>query len=117
MKKIKNQKLAHRLRRRRKIRARLSGTSEVPRLSVFRSNKYIYAQLIDDTRGVTIAAASDINMTGKTKMERAQAVGKKIAELAKERKIERVVFDRGGFIFTGRVKALAQGARNAGLIF
>ena len=117
MKRVKNQKIINRLRRRSKIRARIAGTSSIPRLSVFRSNKYIYAQLIDDTKGITIVAASDIGTKGKTKVERANEVGKTIAKLAKEKNIDKVVFDRGGFIFTGRIKALAQGARDGGLIF
>ena len=102
----------------RKIRATISGTAERPRLSVFRSNKFIYAQLIDDAAKTTIAAASDQKATKNAKkMEGAIAVGKQIAALAKERGIEAAVFDRNGFKYAGRIKALADAAREAGLTF
>ncbi|MCB9809101.1 50S ribosomal protein L18 [Candidatus Nomurabacteria bacterium] len=110
-------KIIQRLRRHARIRSRVAGTSERPRLAVFRSNKFIYAQLIDDTTGTTLAAANDVKSTTGTKIERAQAVGKNIAELAQKANITSVVFDRGGFIFTGRVQALADAAREAGLQF
>lgn len=107
-------------RRHRRIRAKVFGTAEKPRLSVFRSNKFIYGQLIDDTKGHTMFAVSDMLLeTGakKTKLEKAKFVGAMLGKMAVDKKIEKVVFDRGGFIYTGRVKALAEGAREAGLKF
>ena len=89
----------------------------MPRLSVYRSNVYIYAQLIDDTKGTTIGQASDVTVKTGTIMERAVEVGKKIAEVAKANKIEKVVFDRNGFKYSGRIKTLADSARTAGLTF
>lgn len=113
-----NIKTEKRARLHKKIRTRVSGTAERPRLAVFRSNRYMYAQLIDDVRGVTLASASDIALTDKiTKVERAKTVGKKLAEEAKKNKITTVVFDRGGFSYRGRVQALADAAREAGLSF
>lgn len=103
--------------RQNRIRAKISGTAARPRLAVFRSNTAIYAQLIDDTAGRTLAAASDAKAKKGTKTERATAVGTQLAEAAKSHKIETVVFDRGGFQYTGRVKALAEAARAAGLKF
>ncbi|GIV00096.1 MAG: 50S ribosomal protein L18 [Actinomycetota bacterium] len=105
-----------RIRRHRRIRKKISGTPERPRLSVFRSNRHIYAQLIDDLAGRTLAAASDleVGMDG-TKTERARAVGRLIAERAKAAGIERAVFDRGGRRYHGRVAAVAEGAREEGL--
>ena len=118
MKKVKNLKIVKRLRRHARIRAKVQGTKEIPRLAVFRSNKYIYAQLIDDVSGVTIVAASDVAIKGKkTKVERAKEVGATLAKTAKGNKISNVVFDRGGFIFIGRVRSLAEGAREGGLVF
>ena len=107
---------SERLNRVRRIRAKLSGTSYRPRLVIFRSLKGITVQLIDDTAGKTLVAASDRGLTG-TRMERAQAVGQKIAELAKEKKIKTVVFDRAGNRYHGRVSALADAARAHGLVF
>ena len=103
------------------IRSKIFGTSDIPRLAVFRSNKQIYAQLIDDTVGKTLASASSNNknlakLKG-TKIDQAIAVGKSIAENAKSAGIETVVFDRGGFLYHGRVKALAESARESGLKF
>lgn len=103
------------------IRSKIFGTSDVPRLAVFRSNKQIYAQVIDDTVGKTLAAAASndknfANFKG-TKIEQASAVGKSIAENAKSAGIETVVFDRGGFLYHGRIKALAESARETGLKF
>ena len=98
------------------IRKKISGTSDKPRLSVFRSNKEIYAQLIDDVKGCTLASASSVNVKG-TKIEQAGHVGKIIAENAKKAGIENVVFDRGGFLYHGRIKALADSARESGLNF
>lgn len=113
----KNHKIAKRERRHKKIRVSISGTSEIPRLSVFRSNQFIYAQLINDKEGKTLVSASDIAIKGKTKGERAKIVGEEIAKKAKDSKISKVVFDRGGFTYTGRIKNLADGAREGGLNF
>jgi len=98
------------------IRNKVSGTSEKPRLAVFRSNKEIYAQVIDDVAGTTLASASSADAKG-TKTEQAALVGKLIADNAKKAGVEAVVFDRGGFLYHGRVKALAESAREAGLKF
>jgi large subunit ribosomal protein L18 len=89
----------------------------MPRLSVFRSGKFIYAQVIDDTVGLTLVAASDLKSKKGTKTERAKAVGLQIAEMAKAKGITKVVFDRGGFLYRGRVATLADGAREGGLKF
>ncbi|MFT7557724.1 MAG: large subunit ribosomal protein L18 [Planctomycetota bacterium] len=115
--KIKNEKLAKRIRRHKRIRTQISGTSLRPRLVVFRSNKFVYAQLIDDVTATTLASASDIKVAKGTKMERAKTVGSEIASTAKKMGITTVVFDRGGFLYTGRVQALADAAREAGLTF
>ncbi len=106
-----------RVRRHTRIRSRIFGTSETPRLAVSKSNKQISAQLIDDQNSVTLAAAHSREVKGKTLTEKAVLVGKSIAEKAKAKKIEKVVFDRGGFIYTGNIKALADGAREGGLKF
>ena len=108
-----------RLKRRKRIRGKISGTAERPRLSIFRSNKNIYAQLIDDVAGVTLASAStlDENVSDATKVEQAAAVGKAIAEAAKAKNISTVVFDRSGYLYHGRVQALADAARENGLDF
>ncbi len=120
----KNVSKAKRLeRRKRHVRAKVFGTPERPRLSVFRSLQHIYAQVIDDTHGVTLAAASTLDpaareqLDGKNKSAEAQVVGELIAKRAKERGVEQVVFDRGGNQYHGRVKALADAARAAGLSF
>lgn len=110
-------KTQQRDRRRKRIRAKVFGTSDCPRLSVFRSNKYISAQIIDDSLGSTLAAATTKNMKGKNNTEKAKAVGADIAEQAKAKKISKVVFDRGGYIYTGSIAAVALGAREAGLKF
>ena len=112
-----NKKIEKRIRLKKKIRTKIFGTAKVPRLSVFRSNKFIYAQIIDDAKGVTLAAASDVGVEKGTKVEKAKAVGKLVAEAAKKAKITKVVFDRGGFLYKGRVQALADGAREGGLEF
>ena len=111
-----------RLRRHRRVRLKVSGTIERPRLCVFRSLNHIYAQVIDDERGHTMAAASSLDADVKTKASAkksdvAQAVGKNVADRAKAAGISRVVFDRGGYQYHGRVKALAEAARAAGLEF
>ena len=111
------QKTQTRIRRHAKVRSKVSGTTERPRLSIFRSNKSIYAQLIDDVTGKTLVAASDVKETKGTNTDRAISVGKKIAEEAKKKKITTVVFDRGGYSYAGRVKVLADAAREAGLKF
>ncbi len=108
-----------RLRRRRRVRAKVRGTAERPRLAVFRSNRGVVAQLIDDDRGHTLAAASwtEQDLRQLDPMEQASRAGARIAERAKAAGIEQCVFDRGGFRYHGRVKALADGAREAGLAF
>jgi large subunit ribosomal protein L18 len=109
-----------RYQRHKRIRAKVKGTLKVPRLCVFRSSKHIYAQLIDDEKNIILASASDLKLKVKEnqkKIEKAREVGKLIAQKALERKIEKVVFDRGGYKFHGRVKALAEGAREGGLKF
>lgn len=112
-----NTKKEKRDRRHRRVRAKVVGTSERPRLSVFRSNKDLYAQIINDEKGVTLASASSIGIKGKKMMEKAVIVGETIAKNAKDKKITKVVFDRGGYVYTGKIKALAEGARAGGLIF
>ena len=111
-----------RTRRHRRIRITLHGSSERPRLNVFRSLQHIYAQVIDDTSGMTLVAASTNEPSVReglsgTKTERARAVGHTIAERAREKGVTAVVFDRGGYLYHGRVKALADAAREAGLQF
>jgi large subunit ribosomal protein L18 len=114
-------KLSRRQNIRYRIRAKIAGTAQKPRLSVFRSNKDIYVQLIDDDNAVTIAAASsrdkDVVAQSGTKTEKSKLVGQAIARKAKELGIEGVVFDRGGNLYHGRVKQVAEGAREGGLIF
>lgn len=113
-------KLEKRIRIKRRVRGKISGSSELPRLSVYKSNKEIYAQLIDDKSGTTLASASSrekgVDAKG-TKTEVSAAVGKAIAAKAKAAGIESIVFDRNGFVYHGRVKALADGAREGGLKF
>ncbi len=121
--KISNEKLRKRLKRKVHIRLRVTGTAVRPRLSVFRSARYVYAQAVDDTTGRVLAAASELEGTlktavaGKPKKERARAIGKAIGDKLKALNVESVVFDRNGFIFHGRVKEVADGARDAGLKF
>lgn len=114
-----NQKISRRVRIRRSIRTKVKGTADRPRLAVYRSNKAIYAQLIDDINAVTLASASSIGIDakGKDKSAVSKEVGALIAERAKAINIEGVVFDRGGYLYHGRVKSLADGAREAGLVF
>ena len=106
-----------------RVRKKVSGTAERPRLNVYRSSNEIYAQIIDDVKGVTIASCSTLdknlakNLEGKTKSEQAKLVGLELANRAKAAKVEEVVFDRGGYLYTGRVQALADGAREGGLRF
>ena len=109
-----------RLRRHRRVRGKVRGTAERPRLLVFRSNRGIFAQLVDDDAGKTLAAASWVNLPKSfkgDKTEQATEVGKQLAESAKQAGIASVVFDRGGYLYHGRVKALADGAREGGLRF
>lgn len=103
--------------RHRRIRAKVFGTKEKPRLSVFRSGRFIYAQLIDDAKGHTLVSINDRGEKKGTKTARAELVGERIAKKAPEKKISKVVFDRGGFKYTGRIRALAEAARKAGLKF
>ncbi len=127
MKAIKTQK---RDRRHARVRAKVLGTVERPRLSIFRSNKFIYAQIIDDEAGKTLVSASDMELKGATsakssgapkkkkgKIESSKTIGVELAKKAKEKNISKVVFDRGGYLYAGRVKAVAEGAREGGLDF
>jgi large subunit ribosomal protein L18 len=112
-----------RTRRKQRVRQKVLGTDERPRISVFKSNKHIYAQIISDERGMTLASVSTLSkelsarVHGVKGMEAAKQVGLAVAQLCKERHISRVVFDRNGFLFHGRVKALADGAHEGGLEF
>jgi len=108
-----------RVMRHERVRSKITGTPEVPRLCVFRSNKNISCQIIDDVNGVTLASASSLSLKLKNggNIEAGAAVGKAIAEAAKKAKITKVVFDRGGYLYHGRVKALAEAARENGLEF
>ena len=111
---------AQRLKRHKRVRAKISGTPEMPRLNVFRSEANIYVQVIDDVNGVTLASASSLDKAIEGyggNIAAATAVGKLVAERAKAKGIETVVFDRGGYLYHGRVKALAEGAREGGLKF
>ncbi|MCQ2334819.1 MAG: 50S ribosomal protein L18 [Paludibacteraceae bacterium] len=113
-----DKKIERRLKIKAHIRTKVSGTAERPRLTVFRSNSQIYAQVIDDTKGVTLASASSLAITDKiTKTEKAAIVGKAIAEAAQKAGVATVVFDRNGYLYHGRVKQLADAAREAGLNF
>ena len=110
-----------RLARHARVRSKVTGTTETPRLNVFRSNSNIFAQIIDDTKGTTLVSASSIDkelkLTNGGNVEAAKEVGKLIAERAKKAKITKVTFDRGGYLYHGRVKALAEAARENGLEF
>lgn len=111
------QKVHNRMARATRVRSRITGTPERPRLSVFRSNTHISVQLIDDTTGTTLCSASDIKGVTGSKTERAIAVGTAIAESMIKKGIQTCVFDRGGYLYHGRVKALADAARTAGIQF
>ena len=113
----KNVKREARIRRHARVRKNVSGTPEMPRLNVFRSNKAIYAQVIDDVAGTTLVSSSTLELKIKNggNIEAAKAVGKDVAEKCKKAKINKVVFDRGGYLYHGRVAALADSAREAGL--
>ena len=121
--KYESEKTRRRIGRKSSIRKRITGTAERPRLSVFRSARHVYAQAIDDVSGRVLAAASDLeeklkgSVAGKPKKERARAIGKAIGEKLIAQQIKAVVFDRNGFIYHGRVKEIADGARDAGLEF
>lgn len=106
-----------RVRKHEKIRKKITGTKDQPRLAVFRSGKHIYAQIIDDQVGKTLAQASDFKMVKEQKKKKAFEVGKELAEKALKLKIKKVVFDRGGFLYHGRVEELSKGAREGGLEF
>ena len=107
----------NRIRRRARIRSQVSGSADRPRLSVFKSNRYLYAQLIDDASGVTLAAVDSRNTPGDNATLRAAAIGSAIAEAAKKAGIKKVVFDRGGFSYQGTIATLAEAARTGGLDF
>lgn len=107
----------NRIKRHKRIRSKVKGSSIRPRLFVFKSNKYTYAGIVDDIKGTTIVSCSDNKDTKETKTKRAFSVGELIGEKAKEKGIKKVVFDRSGYKYHGRVKALADGARKSGLIF
>ena len=116
-------KLASRMRRKRRVRKKLSGTTTRPRMTVFRSNKHIYVQVVDDVQGVTLAAASTLSpeireeVKGLKKVEQAQKVGALCAQRCTAKSIDTIIFDRNGFDYTGRVQAIADAARKAGLKF
>jgi len=112
-----NKKEEKRIRLKKKIRSKIFGTSKCPRLSVFRSNKYIYGQIIDDEKGVTIVSTSDLKFDKGTKTERSNKAGTEISKLAIAKGIKKCVFDRNGFRYIGRIKAFAEAARKAGLSF
>jgi len=112
-----NKKIEKRIRLKKKIRTKIMGTSVCPRLSVFRSNNYIYAQVIDDINCVTMVSSSDLNLKTGTKSERSKITGEDVAKKAIAKGIKTCVFDRNGFKYTGRIKALADSARAGGLKF
>lgn len=109
-------KTIQRISRHKRIRAKVKGTQEMPRLSVFKSNQYLYAQIINDDTSTTLAAASSTKKDG-TKLQAAEKVGERIAQAAQKAGITKVVFDRGGFIYAGKIKVLADAARKHGLKF
>lgn len=111
------QKAIKRETRHKRIRSKVSGTAECPRLSVYKSNTAVYAQLIDDVSRTTLAAFTSSQLKGGSVLERARKTGAGIAKIAKEKGIEKVVFDRGGFIYAGKIKEVADGAREGGLKF
>lgn len=116
------EKIVKRSRRKKRVRSKVFGTKDRPRLSVFRSGRHIYAQIINDKKGITLASASDLELEGSskekhTKSEMGESVGQLLASRALKKKIKKVVFDRGGYKYHGRVKSLAEGARKGGLKF
>lgn len=118
---VTSKKVLNRMRRQRTVRKRITGSDACPRLCVYRSSKHIYAQVISDERGVTLLSASTLSKEGRASegkgVEAAREVGLRIARLCEAEQISRVVFDRNGFLFHGRVKALAEAAREGGLVF
>jgi len=118
-----NPRYRARLKRKRRIRKNIAGTADRPRLTVFRSARHIYAQVVDDTRGHTLAAASSLDravagdQAAKSKIDKATLVGKLVGQRAKENGVTKIVFDRNGFLYHGRVRAVSEGAREAGLVF
>jgi len=104
-------------RRKARVRAKIRGTAERPRLSIFKSHRYMYAQIIDDDLGRTLAAADSREIKGKTPVERAKGLGALIANKAKAAKVKKIVFDRGGYMYAGKIKMTAEAAREAGLEF
>jgi large subunit ribosomal protein L18 len=116
MKKVQQKKLK-RVRRHARIRSKVRGTAGRPRLAIFKSNKFTTAQVINDDLGVTLAAGSTNSIKASTELEKSLELGKVVAKLAKAKGIDKVVFDRGGYIYTGKVKAVADGAREGGLDF
>lgn len=102
-------------RRRRRIRAKVHGTAEKPRIAVYKSNQYLYAQLINDEQGHTLASISSRDVKGENDRERAQQAGKELADAASKMNISQAVFDRGGFLYTGRIRSFADGVREGGL--
>lgn len=114
---MKNKKIEKRIRLKKKIRTKILGTATLPRLSVFRSNNYMYAQIIDDINSTTLVSSSDLKAKTGTKTERSKVVGTEVAKLALAKGIKSCIFDRNGFKYTGRVKALADAARLSGLKF
>ncbi len=106
-----------RIRRKARIRSKVKGTEIRPRLSIFKSNKYMSAQIINDDLGATLVSGTTKTISGKSELEKARALGKVIAEKALKQNISKVVFDRGGYIYTGKVSAIAEGARDGGLEF
>lgn len=117
----KKERTNNRIRRKRRVRNKVNGSDQRPRLTVFRSNRHMYAQLVDDISGSTLASASTLDTEGafgeKDKSAKAKEVGRLLAERAKAKGIEKVVFDRNGYIYHGRIAAVAEGAREAGLDF
>ena len=110
-------KIKNRVRRHKRVRAKIFGTMDCPRLSFFKSNKQIYAQLIDDETEKTLVGVSSLKLSEKSGTDKAKKLGEEIAKLAKDKKISKVVFDRGGFLYTGTVKTFADSARDNGLKF
>lgn len=122
LKKKSSDRVKSRLKSKARIRKKVIGSSEKPRLAVFRSGRHTYAQIIDDQSHTTLVAASTVEKSfspekGKSSRDAAEAIGRLVAERAKEKNIKKVVFDRGGYVFHGRIKSLADGAREAGLEF
>jgi len=110
-------KIERRNRIKKRIRARIFGSAKVPRLSIFKSNKFIYAQIIDDESGKTLGSASDSKFIKGNKTARAEEVGSTIGKIAKSKKISKIVFDRSGYKYTGRIKSLAEAVRKTGIKF